>query len=213
MSVREARPADVPFLSWVVLAAGRSQVETSFWDLFLGRPGDAEVQRYLERLLRAPFRSWWHHAHFLVAEEDGAPAAALSGFAPDDPAVRSPESALVQTIREHGWDERAVQQGLARAAPFFTCTMSPEEDTWLVENVATRPEARRRGHVARLLDPILEQGRRRGFRRAQLTCFLGNRSAQHAYERAGFRIIAERRHPDFEAAIGCPGLARMECPL
>ena len=42
---------------------------------------------------------------------------------------------------------------------------------------------------------------------------IGNTSAQYAYERVGFRIVSEKRHPDFEAAIGCPGLAKMECPL
>ncbi|CAG0970815.1 hypothetical protein MYXO_01289 [Myxococcaceae bacterium] len=211
--VREARAADVAFLAGVILAAGRSHVSTSFWDLFLGRPGDGPVKALLERLVRSPHRSWWHRDQFLVVEEDGEPAAALSGFFPHDPGVRSPESALVQAVREIGFDDADTRRAFARAAPFFTCTMEPERDAWLVENVATRPQSRRRGHVAKLLPRILEQGRRRGFRRAQLTLFLGNVAAERAYEREGFRVVAERRHPDFEAAVGCPGLARMECPL
>jgi RimJ/RimL family protein N-acetyltransferase len=35
---------------------------------------------------------------------------------------------------------------------------------------------------------------------------IGNDRAQRAYERAGFRVFGEKRHPDFEAVWGCPGV-------
>jgi ribosomal protein S18 acetylase RimI-like enzyme len=212
--IRTATPADAPFLGWIVLAAGRSHVATSFWDLLLDRPGDAAIESFLsERFLTAPWRSWWHHAHFLVAEVDGEPAAALSGFAPFDPAVREPEAALTDAVHAHGWDDARLGAGIERASPFFTCMMEPDRGTWLVENVATLPAFRRRGLVAALLEEVLARGRAAGHDTAQLTLFVGNRSAQFAYERAGFAITKQRTHPVFEAAIGCPGLARMQRPL
>jgi ribosomal protein S18 acetylase RimI-like enzyme len=56
---------------------------------------------------------------------------------------------------------------------------------------------------------VLDEGRRRGHALAQLTILLGNAPAQRAYEKLGFKRAEERRHPDFEAAIGCPGLGRL----
>lgn len=212
-SLRAAQAPDAAFLARVILAAGRSHVATSFWDLLLDRPGDAAVCAYLERLVLAPRRSWWHYRNFLVAESDGEPAAALSGFAPVDPEIEAPEPAVVRALGGQGMTPASVETAIRRASPFFTCTQTPTTGAWVVENVATRPEHRRRGHVAALLPRILEEGRDRGYEIAQLTIFIGNDPARRAYEQAGFRVASEKRHPEFEAAIGCPGLARMECPL
>jgi ribosomal protein S18 acetylase RimI-like enzyme len=71
------------------------------------------------------------------------------------------------------------------------------------------PEFRRRGHVDALMAEILEEGRRRGSRVAQLTVLIGNLPAQRAYEKVGFRVHDEKRHPDFEKALGAPGFMRM----
>ena len=84
----------------------------------------------------------------------------------------------------------------------------PQHDagTWIVENVATHPDYRRRGLVHDLLRAILERGRQRGATHAGIGVMIDNDRAQRAYERAGFRVFAEKRHPDFEAVWGCPGL-------
>ena len=213
VAIRPARPDDAAFLAGVVLAAGRSHVATSFWDLLLDRPGDAAVQAFLERLLLASRRSWWHHAHFLVAERDGVPAAALSGFANDDPEVEAPAPAVGRALEAHGVARAAAEAGFARAAPFMLCTLEPAAGSWLVENVATHPGHRRHGLADALVAEVLERGRARGHALAQLSLFIGNTPAQRAYERHGFRVVAERRHPRFEAVVGCPGLARMERPF
>ena len=55
-----------------------------------------------------------------------------------------------------------------------------------------------------------EEGRRRDYARAQISVLIGNAPAQFAYERAGFAVVDERRHPDFQAAIGSPGVRRMQ---
>lgn len=211
--IREARPHDADFLAAVCLAAARSHVPVSFWDLLIPDGGDAPIEAFLSRLLVTPERSWWHYAHFIVSEVDGLPAAGLSGFTVSDPEVRGPEVTLLDAIHAQGWTEAQVKNALTRVGPFLTCNTPPDPEAWIVENVATRGTHRRQGHIARLLPEILERGRRRGHTRAQLTLMIGNTSAQHAYERVGFRIVSEKRHPEFEAAIGCPGLAKMECPL
>ncbi len=71
-------------------------------------------------------------------------------------------------------------------------------DYWLVAdevhilNIATHPEARRRGHAACLLRHILEQGRRAAFRLATLEVRKSNVGAQALYASFGFQVIGER---------------------
>jgi RimJ/RimL family protein N-acetyltransferase len=63
--------------------------------------------------------------------------------------------------------------------------------------------------VRTLLERALEEGRSKGFRRAQISCLIGNDAAQRAYERAGFEVVEERRSEAFERLIGAPGFSRM----
>jgi ribosomal-protein-alanine N-acetyltransferase len=71
-------------------------------------------------------------------------------------------------------------------------------DYWLVadevdiHNIATHPEARRRGHAARLLRHILEQGRLAAFRLATLEVRKSNLGAQALYASFGFQVIGTR---------------------
>jgi hypothetical protein len=52
-------------------------------------------------------------------------------------------------------------------------------------------------------------GRERGHTQSQIAVLIGNTPAQRAYESAGFRVADEKRHPDFERAIGSPGIRRL----
>ena len=93
------------------------------------------------------------------------------------------------------------------------CYPDNAEGAWVIESVATVPEFRRRGIIDALLNEILEKGRGLGFGLGQVGVFIGNTPAQRAYEKCGFRMVDEKRHPDFEAAIGCPGIARLHREL
>ncbi len=42
---------------------------------------------------------------------------------------------------------------------------------------------------------------------------IGNTPAQMAYEKVGFVVDEEKRHPEFEAVIGAPGMMRLLRPL
>ena len=42
---------------------------------------------------------------------------------------------------------------------------------------------------------------------------LGNEAAQRAYEKAGFRVVEERKDPAFEALLGAAGFARLTVAL
>jgi ribosomal-protein-alanine N-acetyltransferase len=69
---------------------------------------------------------------------------------------------------------------------------------WLVAdelqilNIAVHPEARRRGHAARLLRHILDQGRRHESRMASLEVRVSNHAAAALYRQFGFREVGIR---------------------
>ena len=62
-----------------------------------------------------------------------------------------------------------------------------------VNNVAVRPEFRRRGIAAQLLRTVLEVSRRAGIRVALLEVRAGNRAAQGLYLTCGFETTGRRR--------------------
>jgi len=94
-------------------------------------------------------------------------------------------------------------------APFVTCLPEDREGVWIVEFVATLPEYRRHGLVNGLLLAMLDRGRERGYRGAQISVLIGNTPAERAYEKVGFRTTREKRDAAFAEAMGCPGIATM----
>jgi hypothetical protein len=59
-----------------------------------------------------------------------------------------------------------------------------------------------------MLERALEEGQRNGARQAQITFCIGNDAAERVYAKSGFKFRDEKRHPDFEAEVGAPGLRR-----
>ena len=208
--IRRARPDDARFLAWVILAATRSHRPRSFFDLLLPE-SEEERTRLVEELVLQEKPSWWHWSLFWIALHEGRPAAALSGF---DPQRLVPANdAVPAALAARGIGGERLAEGFARCTPMFACFHQPAPGAWVVESVATRPEARGRGLAQALVDHVLAEGRDGGHEISQLTILIGNTPAQRVYESRGFRINAEKRDAAFEAAIGSPGLAQMTCRL
>lgn len=207
--IRPASEADVPFIAWVQQEAARSHLPRGFWDHAF--PGDeADRLRIVGRIANAKARSFCHYGGFLVADVDGRPAAALSGYT--KPSV-SAGSALFEAMGEafdaEQWTGQQREAMGGRMAPFMTCLPETAEDAWVIEWVATKPEHRGRGLARALLHAILAGGHARGHAQAQIAVLIGNAPAQRTYEGVGFRVADEKTHPDFAQAIGCPGIRRL----
>jgi ribosomal protein S18 acetylase RimI-like enzyme len=206
----DARPEHAPFIAWVTLAAFRSHLERGFWDFMLPET-DAEILRYLEALTTSKAPHFVQLPLFIVAEVDGEPAAALSGYFDE----------------EHGG--MRLREGMAEAGEATGMVPGPEEigraltvlhvapehvpGVWIVESVATRPEFRRRGLVDALMQEIMERGRKRGATVSDIGVFIGNDSAQRAYQKAGYEVVDEKTHPEFEAVYKTPGIRTLRRAL
>jgi ribosomal protein S18 acetylase RimI-like enzyme len=208
VKIRRGRPDDADFLARVMMLASRGHLKHGVWDLIAGASEETCLD-YLRRLALAAPVSLCHHSSFIIAEDEGRPAAALCGFDPRAGGWEMLSDAMKNVQRQKHWTQADEKASADRTAPVWKCTFDTLDGAWVIESVATLPEYRRRGLVDSLMAEILEIGRARGHRIAQLTILIGNVAAQRAYEKAGFTVRDEKRHPDFEAALGAAGFMRM----
>ena len=206
--IRPARREDAAFIAQVMLLAARSHLERGFWDITLA--GDEpECLAYLGRLACATTCSWAHYSNFIVAEVEGRPVAGLCGYDPRVAGISALIQAMEEVANDLGWDEAERAAPWERFEPISTCIADEAEGAWISESVATLPEFRRCGLVNALLHEALGKGQESGYRLAQISVLIGNTPAQRAYEKVGFQVAGEKRHPDFLASVGEPGMRRL----
>jgi len=208
IKIRPARPEDAKLIAWCMLMAGRSHKEIGIWDLIISQPEDKCLD-FLEMLTIQEPRHMCSYTEFLVAEVDGQPAAALEGYDPISNGEMTITTPMFAVVDKMGLTQEEMALGQQHLAAFMTCYPESAEGAWIVEHVATLPEYRLREASTKLLEAILDQGRGQGFRLAQVSYYIGNTPAEGAYNKAGFKFADEKRHPDFEALIGCPGMVRL----
>ena len=207
LRIVDARPEHAQFLARVILIAHRSHLERGLWDFLVGG-SEAECLRFLEALTTTSQPHWAHYSTFIVAEVDGQPASALGGYFEAE--LGTETAFIISAVREAsgvvGRTEEDSIAGWQRAGSIAHVAPEHVPEAWVIENVATLPEFRRRGLADRLLAEILDKGRRRGATTADVGVLIGNDPAQRAYEKAGFAVIGEKRHPEFEAVYKSPGI-------
>lgn len=204
--IRQASAEDADFIAWTILAAQRGHRPRGWFDIALDR-GEPDSLAFVRQVVLSPIRSWWHVAHFVVAEVDGVCAAALCAL-PVDGTIAAARAAVDDAMAALNFDAEERAAFGQRGAYARNCWMRGEDDDWIVEHVATRSGYRGRGLMAALLSHALAAGARNGHRRAQITFYIGNDAAERSYARAGFGFAEEKRHPDFEALTGAPGFRR-----
>ena len=206
----EAQPKHAAFIAWVILTAFRSHLERGFWDFM--RPGtDEEILRYLEALTTTKALHWAQFPLFIIAEVDGEPAAALSGYFDEEHGGGRLSDGIAEVAE--GTGQKPDPEGVKRALTVLNVAPEHVPGAWIIEDVATRPEFRRRGLVDALLQEIMERGRKRGATVSDIGVFIGNDSAQKAYEKAGYVVVGEKRHPEFEAVYKTPGVRALRRAL
>ena len=101
--------------------------------------------------------------------------------------LQSPED-VIMLVAANG--ESTQESGQALAGFIVSRLVAGELH---INNVAVRPEFRRRGVAAQLLTAALSQGRVQGAGFAFLEVREGNTAAQGLYRRAGFAVTGRRR--------------------
>ena len=207
IQIRSAQPNDSEFLAWLILTAGRAHLSRGIWEVIIGGT-EQESLEFLNLLAVTATPHLFHYSRYLIAAADGRPAAGLGGYNPKVCGYEALHRAMPEVLKKLGRTGSAPEAN-KRAERVICCIPDDAKDAWVIDSVATVPEHRRKGLVDQLLAAILEKGRQEGFQKAQINIYIGNRPAQRAYEKHGFKIVDEKRHPDFKAEIGSPGMARM----
>jgi ribosomal protein S18 acetylase RimI-like enzyme len=214
--VRRANENDIDLIAWVMLAAARSHLDRGIWE-YLNDHDEAQTLDYLRRVAVTDTVHLFHHSLFLVAELDGEAGAAMCGYDSGTEGFEAfgPEMATVSSMC--GIDmtdpEYGRRMGVMLSGFSYDDDDGPPGPRWVIENVATKPDFRRKGLVDALLHQLLGAGRERGFSTAQIGVYIGNEWARRAYVKAGFETVAEARSADFEREIGCPGSELLLQPL
>ena len=213
--IRRATEKDLDVLTWVMLAASRSHLERGIWE-YMNATDEARTLAFLRRLATTDTVHMSHHSLFLIAELDGEPGAAMCAYDSSTQGfeVLLPEIAAATTAEGIDTDdpEFARRSGVLLGG-FITEDPGPAGPRWVIENVATKPDMRRRGLVDALLHQLLGHGREKGFEHAQISVFIENGRARRAYVKAGFEPLAEQRSDDWQREIGCPGTEMLLQPL
>jgi translation initiation factor 4G len=189
LKIVEAQPKHASFVAWVILTAFRSHLERGFWDFV--RPGtDEEILGYLEALTTTKAVHWVQLPRFVVAEVDGEPAAALSGYFDEKHGGMKLGDGMSEVSETTG--QGPDPEGMNRALTIMNVAPEHVPEAWIIESVATRPEFRRRGLVEALMQEIMERGRQQGATVSDIGVFIGNDSAQRDHRhQAEFVVPAE----------------------
>lgn len=204
---REATAGDAGPIAYLAHLAGQGHARISTYDLIVpGPPGPLAQRIYMiKRLVAADTVSMLHFSHHRVAVVDGRVVACTGSL--DSYGARL--LSFVAALRETGWTAAEISTMRSGIAAYNRVEPPVPSDAWMLENVAVLPEHRRKGLASGLLELTLDEGRKRGRRRAHLAVHIGNEAALGLYRGRGFEVTGERVDPEFEALFGCPGMWEM----
>ena len=204
--IRPAGPDDSGFIARNILASQRGPRPRGWFDIALGWP-EPRCLAFVAQVATAETRSWWHVSHFMVAEVDGEPAAALCALPASGTGVAA-RAAIAEVAGTTGVSASELAAIIRRGAYGSGCWVQGGEGDWLIEHVASLPAYRGRGLVQALIAGALAGGRAAGFKRASISFLIGNDAAERCYAKAGFVFAEEKRDPAFEVLTGAPGFRR-----
>ncbi len=208
IDIRSANPDDASFIAWVMLAAARSHLKYGIWDHYVGRTEEYCLS-FLKLVATTQKPHLFHYTTFIIAEVNGQKAGALSGYDPKVLGMKAFAEASPEVIQKLGWSRDEQKAAFKRYLPWLNCIPEDSEGVWIVENVAALPEYRKQGVMSKLLDEILDRGRKKGFKLAQIGHLINNTPARRTYEKSGFKFDCEKRDPNFEAIFGTPGITKL----
>ncbi len=208
--IRRAQETDIPFIAWVMLEAAHSGHEIGLWEVMIP-DNEKEKLQFIQELAQASSKSLCHYSNFLLAEVEGEPVAALAGYDSSKITRQQFAVALHDVQSKLHWSFKKVEEARSRTAVFLECFPDFTDNSWVIEWVATKKEFRRMGVMEMLLHRIIRIGyETTGCEVFQISYALGNHPATNAYKKLGFKLVDEKRIPEFADKFGYPGIGRMQ---
>ncbi len=212
--IRDATSDDAGFIGWAILTAARGNLtKPSVWDLAFPVPEDEKL-RLLSALTIAEPACAAHFSGFVIAEnEAGEPLSAACGFIPKEKPPEAFTEALLGVVEQAGWDQSQQMELMSSFNVFAKCLPMSNEEVWVLEYIATKPEARGTGATFELLEDLLECGRDYEIAEANVAYFAGNAAAKKIYRKLGFKESHELLDKEFEEQFGVSGVMHMKLAL
>ncbi len=190
-AARAATRADIEFVAWCNIEASSPTPEFCYWDALVAHTS-TPTREFVRELLTCDGLAWGRVEDFWLIERDGRPIAGGSGFEMDRRDFRPLRLDRLQIVAKGlGWSVGALKKFEALYAGVWPNpldeTLSPQAP-WILECIAVASDARGEGVAGRLLEALLEEGRRRGQSHAGISVTTGNQPAQRAYEKHGFKL-------------------------
>lgn len=152
------------------------------------------------RMTRA---AWTSPEGFLVAVDGDD----VVGFAQTRVGTRSLLDEAGPALR--GFGPVGLVRLVVRGWPRNKVDLAMPPDSFQLIELNVDPARRGQGIGARLLEAVIALA---GNRPVSLTTRIDN-PARHLYERHGFEVVEEKRHPSYEARTGSPGRVLMVRPV
>lgn len=201
---RRATPADAAAVVPLIHCSGPAA-----FDYVFAVPGRARALDYLQRAFLQGDGEFGHRNHTVV-EVDGVVAGVGAAWG-SEANLRFAVAAARQIVTCYGL---ARAPGvIARGLRVEAVIQPPRPGTWYVAHLGVHPEARSRGLGESLVLHLLDEGRRRGCRTAELDVATTNARAEALYERLGFRVRGERTSALANAQGTVPNHRRMVLEL
>lgn len=198
-----------------MLQASRSHLDKGVYDIYFPTFSDDERLALLADMADcspdAGSVCCWDG--FLVAEVNGTPAAALAGYGSDTKSTQGYLDTMWDALKRRGWTRDQFERMLEKREAIDSVTTKDSRRLWVVDWVTTLPEFRKLGLISKLLHLILQRGKERGYKLAEVSVFLGNDPAILAYKKKGFEEYQSIASPVWQRVINCPGIMRLVKPL
>ena len=204
--IRNACIEDASFLARSILIAGRAHVKKGIWEVVLGLP-EEQCLCFLQYIVITGPPHLFHYSCYFIAEtDDNIPAGSLGSYNPQKMGYQALQQAIPEVYNKLKLPEKVSREANERAARIMACLPQEIDNAWVIDSVATLPAYRGRGIAESLLQKVLAEGKKQGYKLSQVNIYIGNEPALQLYQKIGFAIIEEKRDKYFEEHIGSPGM-------
>lgn len=153
---------------------------------------EEEVLRFLHYISITKIPHLFHYSCYLITEEDGyGPVGLLGGYDPKTSGYEALQQSIPEVMSKLNLPGQAFARFEERASKILACVPKAIDGAWVIDSVATLPDHRRKGIAEKLLNRILEIGKKQGHTRAQVSMYIGNQPALKLYHKFGFEVIEE----------------------